>query len=62
MGTSSEGELQHCLDQMYVGDWYDDQGCHRGPDVDGLEKFWDDELAALGTAASARLHGLPPCR
>jgi hypothetical protein len=36
MGTSSEMELQLCLDQYHVSDWYR-AGKYLGPDCSGLE-------------------------
>lgn len=39
MGTKIESELQYCLDQLSVHDWYDEGGNHRGPDENGLEIF-----------------------
>jgi hypothetical protein len=45
MGTASEAELQHGLDTLHVTDWYDGEGKHLGPDVDGLEMFRDEPAA-----------------
>lgn len=39
MGTASEAELQAGLDTLNVSDWYDGDGNHLGPDVNGLEMF-----------------------
>ena len=39
MGTSSEAELQRAIDTLNVSDWYDADGKHRGPDVNGMEMF-----------------------
>ena len=39
-GTSSESELQACLDQLNVSDWYKD-GKHLGPDVCGISMYED---------------------
>lgn len=36
LGTSSEAELQLCLDQYNVSDWYDKDGKHLGPDTAGI--------------------------
>lgn len=40
-GTSSESELQACLDGLNVSMWYRD-GNHLGPDVSGMEMFLDE--------------------
>ena len=40
-GTSSESELQACLDGLNVSMWYRD-GKHLGPDVAGIEMFLDE--------------------
>lgn len=43
LGTSSEAELQQCLDQMSVDDWYDSRGEHLGDDVCGVSMYRDNE-------------------
>lgn len=44
-GTSSESELQSCLDQYDVSDYYRD-GKHLGPDSSGVE-LTDDRLPTV---------------
>lgn len=36
LGTESESELQHYLDQCSVDDWYDANGRNLGPDCAGI--------------------------
>ena len=43
MGTTSEAGLQRFLDTMNASDWYDRDGKHLGPDVNGFEMFEGDE-------------------
>lgn len=44
LGTASEAELQHALDQCRVADYYDPDGRHKGPDSFGLVMEWVQPL------------------
>ncbi len=45
-GTTSEGELQSCLDQYDIRCYYDSDGDHKGPDICGISMVFDDAAEA----------------
>lgn len=49
LGTASESELQRALDGLNVGDWYDDDGKHLGPDCCGVEMFRSQKTYVINT-------------